>query len=200
MADDDAQGQGGNTTDQQQDDATDAQDQPGQRQDASRNSQSDTTDPGHDGKADDGKTFTQGDVDKLIADRINRERKKFADYGDLQKKAKRLSEIEDAQRSEVEKLNDQLTDAQVELQAFKVAETRRKAASDAGLDPELAEYITAADPDEALAQAKRLAERLKPPEPKTADFRQGSRPPAKPGMTRDDLIRGMAGHGDHSSN
>lgn len=33
------------------------------------------------------KTFTQADLDRIVADRIARERAKFADYGDLKKKA-----------------------------------------------------------------------------------------------------------------
>lgn len=146
------------------------------------------------GQGSDGKTFTQAELDQIVADRLTRERRKFGDYDDLKKRAAKLAEIEDAQKSEVEKLNDQLASTQVELQEFRVAETRRKAATEAGLDPEMAEYITSADPDEALAQAKKLADRLKPPEPKTADFRQGSRQPAKQGMTRDELLRGLAGH------
>jgi hypothetical protein len=33
------------------------------------------------------KTFTQADLDRIVADRISRERAKFADYGDLKKRA-----------------------------------------------------------------------------------------------------------------
>jgi hypothetical protein len=37
--------------------------------------------------ADAGKAFTQADVDRIVTDRVTRERAKFADYGDLKKKA-----------------------------------------------------------------------------------------------------------------
>lgn len=42
------------------------------------------------------KTLTQSEVDRIIADRLTRERAKFADYDDLKKKV-------DAQKSEAEK-------------------------------------------------------------------------------------------------
>lgn len=47
--------------------------------------------------------FTQADLDAKITERLNRERAKFADYGDLQAKAARLEEIETANASELEK-------------------------------------------------------------------------------------------------
>ncbi len=37
------------------------------------------------GKSD--KTFTQADLDRIVADRVARERAKYADYGDLKKRA-----------------------------------------------------------------------------------------------------------------
>jgi uncharacterized protein YuzE len=55
------------------------------------------------------KTFTQEDLDRIVADRIARERKKFADYDDIRKKAeeyekaleeKRLAELSEKERAE----------------------------------------------------------------------------------------------------
>ncbi len=37
--------------------------------------------------ADTGKTFTQTDLDRIVAERVARERAKYSDYGDLKKKA-----------------------------------------------------------------------------------------------------------------
>jgi hypothetical protein len=34
-----------------------------------------------------GKTFTQAELDRIVSERVSRERAKFADYGDLKKKA-----------------------------------------------------------------------------------------------------------------
>jgi hypothetical protein len=149
-------------------------------------------DPEHD-KQTSTKTFTQADIDRIVAERVTREQKKYADYADLKKAAAKLAKIEDDQKTEVEKLGEQLSAAQVELQSLKVEKTRRDAASTAGLDPDLTEYITAVDPDEALAQATKLAEKVKAREPKPADMRQGTRTTARPPESRDELIRRMAG-------
>jgi hypothetical protein len=45
----------------------------------------------------------QADFDRMIGERLARERQKFADYDDLRAKAERLNELEAANRSELEK-------------------------------------------------------------------------------------------------
>lgn len=192
MADNDAHDQGG-TTEPQDTNPTDNGDTRNQR-DATDGRDQSTQEPDQKTK-DDGKTFTQADVDRLIADRINRERKKFDGHDDLKKKAAKFDELEAAKKSEVEKLNDQLTAAQVELQGFKVAEIRRSAADEAGLPAKYAKFITAADEAEALEQAKELAEGLKRDEPKRVDLKQGTRTTAPQPASRDELLRGLAGYG-----
>ena len=77
MADDDTQDKGG-----QEDTSggSDVQDQ--QRDDATRTETDQQPDDAQDkGGQDTGKTFTQADVDRLLADRLARERKKFAEIG-----------------------------------------------------------------------------------------------------------------------
>jgi DNA repair exonuclease SbcCD ATPase subunit len=137
------------------------------------------------------------DPKKLKAqwEKANREaaglRKRVKELEPLAQKAK---DLEDAQKSEVEKLNDQLATAQVELQGFRVAEIRRSAAEAAGLPAKYMKYITAADEAEALEQAKELAKDIKTPEPKPADLKQGTRPHVPVAETKDSLIRRMAGY------
>jgi hypothetical protein len=196
MADNDAQDQGG-TTDQTPDKNNAGQQQGSdggqdQRDDTTRQDQI-ADDVRQDAK-DQGKTLTQTEVDKIVADRIARERKKYADYDELKKKAARLQQIEDANKSELDKAKDRETSLQVELQRYKVAEIRRAAASAAGLDSDLADLITAADEEEAAEQARKIAERLKVPA-KAPDLRQGARtsPPAP--QNRNDLLRTIAGYG-----
>ena len=196
MADDNAQDTGGEVQDQQDDKQQSGGQQDQGREDTARQQIEENVKQDAEDK---GKTLTQTEVDKIVADRIARERKKFADYDDLKKAAAKLKQIEDANKSEHEKLNDQLTAAQVELQRYRVAEIRRAAASTAGLDPELAEFITAADEEEAKAQAEKLAERFKATAAsssrQSADFKQGARTSPAPTRSRDDLLRNLAGYG-----
>lgn len=49
------------------------------------------------------KTLTQAEVDRVVQERIAREREKFADYEDLKARAEKLAEIEASQKSETER-------------------------------------------------------------------------------------------------
>jgi hypothetical protein len=190
MADDDAPENEGGTTDPQSSDS----DNGAQHQDTSDNSRDTRSSQESEQKQAAGKTYTQEDFDRAIAERTARYEKKFAGYDDLKKKAAEFDKWQDAQKSEVEKLNDQLATAQVELQGFRVAEIRRSAAEAAGLPAKYMKYITAADEAEALEQAKELAKDIKTPETKPADLKQGTRPHVPVAETKDSLIRRMAGY------
>lgn len=58
------------------------------------------------------KTFTQTELNRLIDERLTRERAKYADYADLKKAADQWKAHEDAQKTELEKLQAQITDWQ----------------------------------------------------------------------------------------
>ena len=96
-------------------------------------------------------------------------------------------------------LAEQKAELEIQISELTVANVRRDAAEAAGLAPKFVKFITAAEPDEALAQAKELAKELKPPADtaangRPADLRQGSRGSTKPtSESRDDLVRRMAG-------
>ena len=45
-----------------------------------------------------GRTLTQADIDRIVEDRLKRERAKFSDYDELKAKADKLTEIENANR------------------------------------------------------------------------------------------------------
>ena len=124
------------------------------------------------------KTFSQAEVDRIVKERLERERGKFADYDEAKKAAARLKEIEDAQKSELEKLQERLT--QFEDQAKQMAaENKRlkldaKIASIAGTlgavdprDPNFVMATQAIDPDGAGAddEIKKAIEALKAQRP-----------------------------------
>ncbi|HOR00267.1 MAG TPA: hypothetical protein PLJ35_15760 [Anaerolineae bacterium] len=109
-----------------------------------------------------GKTFTQEQLDAIIADRLQRERGKYADYEELKGAAIRLAELESSQLSEKEKLERELKEARErETRLAGELQTSRAiaAASKAGaLYPDL---VAAKTPVEALADDKKLEEALK---------------------------------------
>ena len=65
------------------------------------------------------KTFTQEDVNGIGADRIKRERDKYADYAALKEKAERLDKIEEASKSELQKMTEKTERLQAELDKIK---------------------------------------------------------------------------------
>ena len=101
------------------------------------------------GKATEAKTFTQEQVDKIVQERLKRAKsEKPADYDELKAKAAKLDEIEDAQKSELERITEQATKAQAsaadwqakfeELQAQRQHEQDvREAASQYGVDADV---------------------------------------------------------------
>lgn len=112
---------------------------------------------------------------------------------ELTPKAAKLQELEDKNKSELQKKEEQLAAQATELQELRIEKIRRSAASAAGLDPDLAEFITATEEDAAVEQAKKLAERVKTQ--KSPDFKQGARQSPAPSRSRDELLRGIAGYG-----
>jgi hypothetical protein len=63
------------------------------------------------------RTFTQGDVNRIIDDRLKRERQKFSDYDALKERAEKWAEHEEAQKSELERAQDAATKAEAERDA-----------------------------------------------------------------------------------
>jgi hypothetical protein len=148
------------------------------------------------GSQNSGQSFSQADVDRIVADRITRERGKFKDYDDLKNKAGEFDKLQDSQKSELQREAEKRTAAEAELAVLRVDKVRRDAAAKVGLSADLAEFITATDQAEAEAQAKRLADRVKPPEatpPPAGSPRPGVRQNPQPGQTPDAWLRAMAG-------
>ncbi|HLR97048.1 MAG TPA: hypothetical protein VK053_21180 [Jiangellaceae bacterium] len=61
---------------------------------------------------------TQADLDRIIADRISRERAKYADYDELKSAAERLAEIEEANKTEAEKQAERLAELQAKVTEY----------------------------------------------------------------------------------
>lgn len=72
-----------------------------------------------------GGVFTQADIDRIVKERLERARAKYADYDDLKAKAAKLSELEQAQMGEKERLAAELESLR---QKAETAEQERVAA------------------------------------------------------------------------
>lgn len=98
--------------------------------------------------------FTQADVDRIVRERVKREREKYADYDDLKSKAETAKSAEE-----------RIADLEREIREARVKEQRAKLVADVAkahkiTDPDdIALFLTGADEETLTAQAKRLAER-----------------------------------------
>ena len=106
---------------------------------------------------------SQDELNRLLNERLARERSKYADYKDVKAKAAKLDEIEQANKSEIDKAMDRVAKAEAEAATVpnKVADALRshlvalhKIPAD---DAEL--FLTASDPDLLLKQVDRLVAR-----------------------------------------
>ena len=87
------------------------------------------------------RTFTQAEMNAIIADRLNRERTKYADYDTLKSKAAQFDAAEEASKSELQKANEKAVALQQQLDQLTHANTlrdlRAKVSAETGVPADL---------------------------------------------------------------
>ena len=121
-------------------------------------------DPGDGGTTPPANQFTpitsQADLDRIIGERVSRERAKYSDYKDLKAKANKFDEMEAANQTELEKATKRVTDTEGERDQAKAEALRLRIANKHGITEEDADlFLTGTDEERLTAQAKRLSER-----------------------------------------
>lgn len=111
------------------------------------------------------KTFTQGELNAIVADRISEVKEKYADYDDLKAKATKYDEAEEASKSELQKITESRDALQAELDNLKreatVRQTRDKVAESKGVPAHL---LTGSTEEECNAQADAILAFAKKPD------------------------------------
>lgn len=112
------------------------------------------------------RTFTQAQVDAIVAERLGREKAKFADYDAIKAKADKFDAAEEANKTELQKAVDKAAKLQKQLDDIKRSQEqtalRAKVAADMKLPAGLTEFLTADDEDGCKAQAQKLLDQIKP--------------------------------------
>jgi|SRR5690606_13073795 len=80
---------------------------------------------------------SQEELDRIVQKRIDRERSKFSDYDELKAKAARLSELEEASKSELQKAQERAEAAERALAAATVTAARAEVAAAKGVPANL---------------------------------------------------------------
>ncbi|HJR89886.1 MAG TPA: DUF4355 domain-containing protein [Aeromicrobium sp.] len=117
---------------------------------------------------------TQDELNKIISDRVARERAKFADYTDLKSKAAKFDELDQASKSEQERLTERLTAAETRAAELEQRSIRLEVASENGLTPAQAKRLVGATREELEADAKELLATFKPASDESSEDVAGS--------------------------
>lgn len=87
------------------------------------------------------RTFTQEEVNNIISNRLKKESAKFSDYEELKAKASKLDEMEEANKSELQKATEKANALQQQIDAMNkandVRNIREKVALDTGVPASL---------------------------------------------------------------
>lgn len=138
---------------------------------------------GNDQGGQDQKTFTQEEVNNIVKERLRKESSKYDDYEALKEKAKKLDELEEAGKSELEKATKKNAELQAQIDSFKkqgeLRELREKVAKEVGVPAEL---LTGDTEETCKEHAKAILEFAK--KGKYPDVPDGGEPPKTGGGTK----------------
>lgn len=142
------------------------------------------TPPESDGKDN---TFTQEQVNDLIAREKGKFQQRYADYDELKAAKGRLDEIEESNRTEVEKAQGKLTKAEERAAAAEAKLARFEVAKDKSVPAAAVDFLQGNTREELEASADKLLELVKKEEggDTPPDFNGGPREPAPENKTPD---------------
>lgn len=100
---------------------------------------------------------TQSDVDKVVESRLERERKKFADYDTLKETAGKVESIKSEYETKLKEKDTTIGTLSGEVTAAKLATDKVKIVSEFKLSDELAEFVTGETADEMRERAEKLS-------------------------------------------
>lgn len=103
------------------------------------------------------RTFTQDEVNAIVNDRLGREKAKYSDYEAMKAKAAKFDELEEANKTELQKASEKVSALQDELNAIKksneIRDIRAEVAKEMGIPADL---LTAETREACEAQAKAI--------------------------------------------
>lgn len=132
------------------------------------------------------RTFTQSELNAIVADRLGREREKYQDYTALKEKAEKYDAAQEAGKTELQKATEKVAALQAQVEAYTKADNlrsiREKVSNETGVPASL---LYGEDEDSCKAQAQAILDYAKPVSGGTV-IRDGGEPQVKPsGSTRD---------------
>ena len=109
------------------------------------------------------KTFTQEEVNSIVAERLGRDRQKYADYDSLKQKAEEFDRLQEANKTELQKATERAEILEKELAGIKktneIRDIRSKISKETGVPVEL---LTADTEEECKSLAEAINAFAKP--------------------------------------
>ena len=99
---------------------------------------------------------TQDELNRIIADRITREKAKYADYADLKTKASEFDKLADAQKTETQRALERAEAAERALAESQSAALRLSVIARHGIPAEYQEFVSGGSEDELEARATKV--------------------------------------------
>jgi len=100
---------------------------------------------------------TQADVDKVVESRLERERKKFADYDTLKEKAGKVDTISKEWEDKLKAKDTEIGELSGKVKIAELGTEKVKIIHEFGLKDELHEFVTGETVDEMRERAEKLA-------------------------------------------
>lgn len=102
------------------------------------------------------KSFTQAELDRIVAERLQRERSKVSDYDDLKAKAAEFDKLTEEQKSEQQKILDRQAAIERERDEAKADGLRYKAAAKHGIGEDYFDLLGSGDEEAIVGRAERV--------------------------------------------
>jgi len=116
------------------------------------------------------KTFSQDEVNSIVAERLAREKAKYEGFEELKAKAEKYDQLEEANKSELQKASERVASLEAQLDALnkakEVEEMREKVATEIGVPAKL---LTADTEEACIEQANAIKEYATPAYPTIRD-------------------------------
>lgn len=111
------------------------------------------------------RTFTQDDVNAIVADRLKREREKYADYDTLKDKASKYDQSVESNKSELQKATEAIAELKNQLSNYTKAESIRKIREKVSSETKVpVSLLTGEDEEKCKEQAEAILAFAKPKE------------------------------------
>jgi hypothetical protein len=103
------------------------------------------------------------ELNRIIADRVSREKAKYADYNDLKTKASRFDELAESQKSETQKAIERAEAAERDLASSRSEQSRLTVIAKHGIPEEYQELVFGNSPEEIEARAAKVKSLISTP-------------------------------------